>query len=57
MLEFVLPVTRSDLLSAAISSYWVNEVVSGRHLAGKVQGTRFHMICTLLCVNYSCLSV
>uniref|UniRef100_A0A5K3FMD3 Condensin complex subunit 1 n=1 Tax=Mesocestoides corti TaxID=53468 RepID=A0A5K3FMD3_MESCO len=37
MLEFVIPVSRNDLLNATVSSYSVNEVVSSRHLAAKVQ--------------------
>ncbi len=40
-MEFVIPVSRADLLSATVASYTVNEVVSTRHLAGKVQGLSF----------------
>ncbi|KAM7541321.1 hypothetical protein Aperf_G00000027562 [Anoplocephala perfoliata] len=38
MLEFVIPVTRSDLLNSTISSYSVNELVSIRNLPSSVQG-------------------
>ncbi|VDM34274.1 unnamed protein product [Hydatigera taeniaeformis] len=37
MLEFVIPVSRSDLLNSTISSYSVNELVSVRNLASAVK--------------------
>ena len=38
MLEFVIPVTRDDLLCHSISSYSVNELISLRNLPSSVQG-------------------
>ncbi len=38
MLEFVIPVSRSDLLTHSSSSYWVNDIVSVRQLSHRVHG-------------------
>ncbi|VUZ45629.1 unnamed protein product [Hymenolepis diminuta] len=44
MMEFVIPVTRNDLLSSTISSYSVNELVSVRNLPSSVQSCQKYLV-------------
>ncbi|KAL5112034.1 hypothetical protein TcWFU_004807 [Taenia crassiceps] len=44
MLEFVIPVSRNDLLNSTISSYSVNELVSVRNLASAVKVCQKYLV-------------
>ncbi|VDO05005.1 unnamed protein product [Rodentolepis nana] len=44
MMEFVIPVTRNDLLTSTISSYFVNELVCVRNLPLSVQSCQKYLV-------------